>query len=134
MGISDGGVPAAACDCFYSDANLLLLSMMPALGHSLLPASCTVLPCHVYVCWYRLSCPRSKKVACLRMMVLAKDCQRCNVVGNGVTGEMHEDVVNCAGLAHALTANRQRERGEASLDMTCVFLHLHPPGIYIPRT
>ena len=49
VGISDGGVPAAACDCFYSDASLLLLSMMPALGHSLPPASHIVLPCHVYV-------------------------------------------------------------------------------------
>ena len=43
VGVSNGGVPAAACADLYGGAGLLLLSAMPALGQTLPAASCPVL-------------------------------------------------------------------------------------------
>ena len=43
VGVSNGGVPAAACADLYGGAGLLLLSAMPALGQQLPAASCPVL-------------------------------------------------------------------------------------------
>ena len=43
VGVSNGGVPAAACAELYGGAGLMLLSAMPALGQPPPPASCPVL-------------------------------------------------------------------------------------------
>ena len=43
VGVSNGGVPAAACAALYGGAGLMLLSAMPALGQPPPAASCPVL-------------------------------------------------------------------------------------------